>query len=370
MTITVAAVSDPRRLRDFLMLPFDIYRRDPNWVAPVVSEVRRTLDPKRNPYFAAASLQLFVCYRDKTPAARLSVVINRSHEKKFGVRTAFFGFFEAKSDLSAVKALLGTAEKYCRDQGAEIIEGPFNPNHYSELGLELDGFGTPPGFFQPHNPSYYRDFLELSGFRLSHLFQTMRNDDIRGTILRRFGGLPEPAAVDGYRVRSLDTQDLARELERIREVNNDAFAANWHFLPLTREEYLFSAKYMSLVTRPDLVKIVEHNGEPVAVLHCVLDINPLLRRLRGRVGPLKYLRFLRDRKRIRTLIVYTVGIKPAHQHTRVSHLLQQAFCRMARGFDGLEATWVSPDNLPALGAAESLGLRPDKHFGIFEKRLG
>jgi hypothetical protein len=369
MSLTVAAVSDPRRLRDFLMLPFEIYRRDPNWVAPVVSEVRRTLDPKRNPYFAEASLQLFVCYRDKTPAARLALVINRNHEKEFGVRAAFFGFFEAKPDTSAVSALFGTAEKYGRGQGVQVIEGPFNPNHYSELGLQLDGFGTAPSFFQPHNPGYYRDFLELAGFRLSHHFQTMRNDDIGGTIRRRFGSLPEPAAVDGYVVRSLDTQDLVRELERIREVNNDAFAGNWHFLPLSREEYLFSAKYMNLVTRPDLVKIVEHSREPVAVLHCVLDINPLLKRLRGRVGPLKYLRFLRDRQRIRTLIIYTVAIRPAHRHTRVYQLLQQAFCRMARGFDVLEATWVSPDNIPALRAAESLELRPDKRFGIFEKRL-
>jgi hypothetical protein len=369
MSYAVAAVSDPRRLRDFLKLPFDIYRRDPNWVAPVISEVRRTLDPKRNPYFADASLQLFVCYRDKIPVARLSVAINRRHEKKSGVRSAFFGFFEAKPDTSALSALFGTAERYSRGQGAQIIEGPFNPNHYSEMGLQLDGFGIPPSFFQPHNPSYYRDFLELAGFRLCYRLQTMRNDDIGGTIRRRFGGRPEPAAVNGYVVKSLDLQNLAGELERIREVSNDAFAGNWHFLPLSREEYLFSAKYMSLDTRPDLVKIVEHNGEPVAVLHCVLDINPLLRRLRGRVGPLKYLRFLRARKRIRTLIIFTVGIKRKHQHTRVYQLLLQAFCRMARDFDVLEATWVSPDNIPALRAAESLELRPDKHFGIFEKRL-
>src|SRR4030065_2549071 len=124
---------------------------------------------------------------------------------------------------------------------------------------------------------------------------------------------------------------------------------------------------MSPVTRPDLVKIVEHNGEPVAVLHCVLDINPLLQRLRGRVGPIKYLRFVRDRKRVRTLIIYTVGIKRKHQHTRVYQLLLQAFCRMARGFAVLEATWVSPDNIPALRAAESLEMKPDKQFGIFEK---
>src|SRR4030067_2382859 len=188
MSYAVAAVSDPRRLRDFLKLPFDISRRDPNWVAPVISEVRRTLDPKRNPYFAYASLQLFVCYRDKTPVARLSVAINRNHEKSFGVRYAFFGFFEAKPDTSAVSALFGTAERYSRGQGAQMIEGPFNPNHYSEMGLQLDGFGIPPSFFQPHNPSYYRDFLELAGFRLCYRLQTMRNEEIGGGGCRGFCG--------------------------------------------------------------------------------------------------------------------------------------------------------------------------------------
>jgi hypothetical protein len=370
MSYTVAAVSDARGLHDFLMLPFEIYRCDPNWVAPIISEVRRTLDPAKNPYFAAASLALFVCYRGRIPAARLALIINRRHEEKFGVRTAFFGFFEARSDLGAARALLSAAEIAAREQGARALEGPFNPNHYSELGFQLDGFGTPPGFFQTYNPSYYPDFLELAGYRLSRRFQTMRNDDIRGTVLRRFGDPARPPAeAGGYRVRSLNKRDLAGELERMREVNNAAFAPNWHFLPLSREEYLFSAKYLSVVTRPDLIKIVENKGEPAAVLHCVLDVNPLLRELRGRVGPFRYLRFIRGRKHIRTLVIYTVAIKPAHQHTLVYKLLLQAFCRMAGDFEALEATWISPDNTPALRAAEHLELEPDKHFGIFEKKL-
>jgi hypothetical protein len=370
MSYTVVEVRNAQHLRDFLMLPFEIYRLDPNWVAPVTSEVRRTLDPKKNPYFAEASLRLLICYRGRIPAARLTVIVNRRHEERFGVRTAFFGFFEARSDLGAARTLLSAAESCAREQGARAIEGPFNPNHYSELGFQLDGFGTPPGFFQTYNPSCYLDFLELAGYRLSYRFHTMRNDDLQGTINRRFAETARlPAEADGYRVRSFNKSDRAGELERIREVNNAAFAPNWHFLPLSREEYEFSAKYLSLVTRPDLIKIVEQNGEPAAVLHCVLDINPLLRELRGRVGPFQYLGFVRGKKRLRTLVVYTVAIKPAHQHTIVYSLLLREFCRMAGGFDVLEATWVSPGNTPALRAAEHLELRPDKHFGIFEKKL-
>jgi hypothetical protein len=370
MSYSVHAVTDARRLRDFLRLPFALYRDDPAWVAPVISEVKRTLDMKRNPYFAQASLRLYICYKDETPAARLAVVINKLHQKTFGVRSAFFGFFESANDGEAVNGLVQETERYCRAQGAQVLEGPFNPNHYSEVGLKIDRFGTAPVFFEPYNPSYYAALLEKAGFRVSAVFQSMRNDDIRNYLLGRFGGPAAQAAKNGYTVRSFSLADKERDLERIREVNNDAFAGNWHFLPLTKEEYTFSAKYLSLVTRPDLIKIVEHDGRPAAVLHCVLDINPLLKRLNGKVGPVKVLRFQRDRRRIKNLIIYSVAIKKAYQHSRVYHLLLKEFCRMARDFETAETTWVSPQNVPSVRAAESLGMTPDKHFAIYEKGLG
>jgi hypothetical protein len=369
MSYTVSAVCGSRPLRDFLGLPRAVYGEDPHWVPPVISTVRRTLDVNKNPYFRKASLKLFLCRKDKTPVARLAVVINRLEEKIFGLRSALFGYFEAMNDAEAVLHLFEEAERYCRLQGAQVLEGPFSPNHYSELGLQLDSFGAPPSFFQPYNPAYYPSLLEKAGYRLSRRFQTMKNDHIREYIRARYGLPPEPAGRHGYSVRSLSLKDLGEELERIREVNNDAFASNWHFLPLSREEYTFSSKYLSLVTRPDLIKIVEHRGRPVAVLHCVFDINPLLKKLKGRVGPVKYLKFLRARRKIKKLILFTVSIKKAYQHTQVYHLLLAAFCRMIPEFETLETTWLSPENIPALRAAESLGMKPDKHFAIYEKRI-
>lgn len=370
MAYSVAPVSDKKRLDEFLRLPFAIYRRDPLWVPPVIGEVRRTLDPERNPYFANATLRLFVGYRSERPVARAAVIINSAHQMAFGVRSAFFGFFESENDEEAVRRLFGEAETYCRARRVEVLEGPFNPHHYSELGLQIDGFGTAPSFFQPHNPPYYDELLEKAGFRISARFQTMKIDDIGKDLDRRLGAPAAGPGRDGYSIRSFSLKDRAGDLERIREVNNDAFAENWHFLPLSHEEYEFSAKHMGLVTRPDLIKIVEHRGRPVAVLHCVLDVNPLLRRWKGVPGPVKLIRFFRGRRTVRTIILFTVGIKKEYRHTLLSRLLIAEFCRMAQAFDRAETTWMSPDNRTVLKAAEGLGMKPDKHFGIFAKELG
>jgi hypothetical protein len=370
MSTLVLPVSNDQDMQAFLDLPNAIYKNDPNWVAPLTSEVRRTLDPDRNPYFNQASLQLFVCSKDGRPVSRLAVVIDKFHLEKFGRRRAFFGYFESENEPEAVAALFQKAEEHIRFERIESLEGPFNPNYYSELGIQTDRFGTPPAFFQPFNPSYYGALLEQAGFRVAATFQTMKNDAIGPYLEKRYGPVRDIQGRNGFIVRPFQPRDLEAELNRIREVNNDAFDGNWHFLPLSCEEYVFSAKYLSLVTKPELIQIVEHQGRPVAVLHCVLDINPLLKRLKGRVGPVKYLRFVSGRRTVRNLIIFTVAIRKEYQHSRVYSLLLQAFRRLASSYRSAETTWLSPENLPALRAAEGLGMVPDKHFAIYEKPLG
>jgi hypothetical protein len=369
VTYTVASAANIRDLKPFLRLPQIIYGRDPNWVAPLTSEVYRTLDTGKNPYFSRATLRVFVCLKDGSPAARLVVVISKPHAEKYGQKTAFFGFFESANEPDVSRALFQAAEDYCRAEGVRVLEGPFNPNHYSELGLQVDRFGTPPAFFQTYNPPYYPDLLEQAGFRVSQRFQTMKNEEIGPYLLKRYSPPQRVPEKSGFVVRPFRPGDLVAELDRIREVNNDAFSDNWHFLPLSREEYLFSAKYLSLVTKPELILIAEHRGSAVGVLHCVLDINPLLRKLGGRVNPFKYIGFLRGRRSVRNLIIFTVAIRKEYRHSRVYYLLLQAFCRTAASCATLETTWLSPENLPALRAAESLGMIPDKHFAIYRKAL-
>jgi hypothetical protein len=188
--------------------------------------------------------------------------------------------------------------------------------------------------------------------------------------MQRYGeGVPRDHSGD-YTLRPFNNRDFEGELERIREVFNDAFSENWHFLPLGREEYLFAAKYMNLVTTPDLVFLVEHRGSPVGVLECVPDINPLLKRLNGRIGPVKYLRYQRGRRKLQTLLIYAVGIKKAYQGTRVYKMLLDALIHVAGRYQILETTWMSPGNFLALRAAGHVGLEYDKEFVIYRKEIG
>ena len=369
MDYTVKTVTDGRSLSDFLRMPYRIYRGNAHWVPPLRSETRRVLDAKRNPYFRSASLDLFLCSSHDGTLARASLVVSDDHRRRFQTRTAFFGFFESVDDDECSNALFAAIERRCRERGVETLEGPFNPNHYSELGLLGDHFDEDQGFFEPYNPEYYHRLLARAGFTQCECLYTGRNADVRRYLADRYGAPPEPPRAGEYRVRGFDPAHMTRDLECVRSVFNDAFLENWHFLPATAAEHQFAAWYLHLITRPDLVTIVEHRGVPVGVLLCVLDVNPLLRRMRGGAGPVSYIRFIAGKKQIRTLVVYAVGIRKAYRGTRVYTLLMESLRRMAPGFEVLTCTWIHPGNVLSSRTADRVGLLPDKHLLIYRKQI-
>jgi hypothetical protein len=370
MGYQVKPVRTPGEWADFLELPFSLYKDDPLWVAPLRSEVTKALDSDSNPYFRGVALEKFVCYRDGQPVSRSIAVVSPRHWERFGEKAAFFGFFESENDPEAVCQLFAAIETYSTAKGARTLKGPFNPNHYSELGLLVENFET-PAFFEPYNPVWYADLLRAAGFRAVTRLHTrvIRDTTALETKAKRLEEIVQRARKAGYSIRPFRLLHIPSELERIREIYNDAFDGNWHFLPLSKEEYRYSANAMFLITNPSLVQFIEYKGKPVGVLHLVLNINPVLQALRGRLRPSSLFYFLRKRFFIDEVVLYAVGIKKDFQRTAAIHCFVWAFCRTAQRFKTAYCTWMTEGNKSAIQSAESVGFEPYKWFDIFEKQL-
>ena len=312
---------------------------------------------------------IFVCYREEEPVARAIAVVNPKFWEKYGKKTAFWGFFESENDQKAVTTLFTSIETYCKEKSAEYLEGPFNPNHYSELGLLVENFDR-PAFFETYNPEYYAPLIQGAGFSPSYRIYTCINRDSR-----EFAHTPPPADYlnrakkEGFTIRPFNLLHMQAELDRIREVYNDAFSENWHFLPVSKEEYQFSAQGMFLVTNPSLVQIVEQRGKPVGVLQCVLNINPILAPLRGRISLLDLPALIWKRLTTRELVLYAVGVKKACRHGQVTLLLFEAFRKMARRYRVLYTTWMTKDNPSAAKGSENARMAPYKWFALFGKAI-
>ena len=364
MCYRVVRVSTGKELNDFIELPFAIYKHDRNWVAPIRSELKRILDIKRNPYFRDASLVLFNCYRDNKIQARISLSVNDAYNSKALVKTGFFGFFEAFNDPAAVKLLLDEVKNYCREEIILRLEGPFNPNLYSEVGMLCSSFDSPPTFFQTYNPEYYNSLLSENGFNVLEILHTRFNKNSSEYFNEKFKK-PCELRTKELVIRDFDEKNTEKDLEHLRTIYNDAFSENWHFTPVSREEYHFVSKHLSVVTPPKLIKFVEYKGEPIAAVQFALDVNPLLRKFKGRRNPVRYFELVAKRKEIDRVLIFAVGIKKEFRNSRVTDLLFKATVEVGRKYKILETTWMYDNNRVAISLAEKLGMKRDKEFCIY-----
>ena len=165
MSIEIRPVASTEQRRAFLRLPWGIYpRRYPAWVPPLISEEKKRIDPKANPFFEHGEVQLFLAYRDGKPVGRVAAVENRLHNEFHDDRVGFFGLFESSDDREVAHALLDAAAGWVSARGLTALRGPADFSTNEECGLLLDDFEDPPYVLMRYNPPYYADLFERAGW--------------------------------------------------------------------------------------------------------------------------------------------------------------------------------------------------------------
>ncbi len=81
MAVEIRPVASRRDLNAFIKLPWRLYRNEPNWVAPLLSDLKEQLDPAKNPFFEHAEAQYFLAFRDGRAVGRVSAHIDRNMQE-------------------------------------------------------------------------------------------------------------------------------------------------------------------------------------------------------------------------------------------------------------------------------------------------
>src|SRR5712692_3463204 len=115
----------PHASKTFITFPWRVYRGDHLWVPPLLLERKAFLNPRKNPFFQHAQVQLFLAQQGKETVGRIAAVINEAHDSFHHERAGFFGLFECLPEAaSAATALLQAAETWVRERGATFLRGP------------------------------------------------------------------------------------------------------------------------------------------------------------------------------------------------------------------------------------------------------
>lgn len=368
--VRIEAVSLPRDAGRFVKAWWPIYRDDPHWVPPLITERKAFLDPSKNPYFETATVQCFMAYRGREPLGTIAATIDEELQtREPGV--GLFGFFEFVDELEVARALFEAACAWLREQGMSRARGPFNFNQNHDFGLLVEGFEIDPPVANSHNGAYYPRTYEALG-----LEQIM---DWYGYWLPR-GPLPPlidrlSARVESrnpeLRIESMDPDDYERGVMYFYEIFNDAWDHNWGHIPMSRAEFEFLGQRLKQILDPKLCFFAFIDGECVGGSIALPDTNPVTKKMNGRIFPFGWIHALRGGKHVDAMRVLVLGVKQAYQHVGIGAPLYRRTWEegLRRGYRGADASLVLANNRKMRGPLEKLGGEIYMTYRAYERGL-
>jgi GNAT superfamily N-acetyltransferase len=371
--VEIRPVRGRRELAAFVKLPFRLYSEDDPWVPPLLFERRRFLDPRHNPFFAHADVQLFLAWRGGRPVGRISAHVDRRLQEFQDNRWGLFGFFECEDDRAVADALLATAERWVRERDCDRLVGPmdFTTNH--ECGLLIEGYERPPQILEPWQHPYYRRLIEGYGLeKAMDLLKWELHISDRSKVLPVIRELAERLEPEhGIRMRHMRKRHFEAEIRRFLEVYNAAWERNWGFVPLSEGEIVQYAKDLKPVLDENWAMVAEKDGETVGAALTLPDYNQVLKKMNVRLLPLGWAKALLGRRKVDKVRVFALGVKPEYQHTGVAAAFYMEHFEMAATTpqDGGEMGWILETNTAMNRAMEAMGGRIVKRYRVYERSL-
>lgn len=370
--MTVLPVETPDQREAFIRLPWQLYRDDPNWVPPLLRDMRRMLDPEVHPFHRHSEVRLFLALRDGRPAGRIAAIHNRNHVAFHDEPVGFFGFFETVRDPAVAGPLLDAAAHWLAARGLRTIRGPASFSTNEQVGLLVEGFEGPPVILMPYNPPWYEELLRAAGFREAKtLVAYFSDDNTPPEYLVRASRMVRDRY--GVRVRGLRMDEFDEDLARIRRIYNSAWEKNWGFVPMTDAEIRHMAEELRPVVNPDLTLIAESEaGEPIGFALALPDLNIALAAADGRLFPFGLLKIFRRRRDIHRLRVLTLGLVEAYRGKAIDALLYHEIFRRgaANGITEGEFSWILEDNRRMRDALERFGSRLYRRYRLYDRTIG
>jgi hypothetical protein len=375
--LSIRPVESRSDRKAFVDLAWEVYKGDPYWVPPLKDEVHGLLDPKKNPWFGHGRAALWLATRAGRTVGRISAQVDELVQEHMAPGTGQWGMFEALDGETAA-ALIATAEEWLREQGMTRALGPISISIWDEPGLLIRGFDQSPMVMMGHHRPEYQAWIEAAGYEKAKDLFTYELDiriDMIPVIDRLIkAGEKNPR----IRIRNVDKSRFKDEAAIILNLLNNAWSENWGFVPLTEAEIAYAGKKLKPIIYEDLVRIAEYEGEPVAFMMTIPDINELIRDLNGELFPFGWAKLLwRLRKpRTKRVRVPLMGVAKKLQGSRLAGQLAfmliehiRRACVAHYGVTHGEFGWILEDNQGMMSIAQLPGAHINHTYRIFEKAL-
>ncbi len=370
-SIKIEKVNTHTARKKFIKFPWKIYSGDPNWVPPMIIDIKERLDRKKNPFFEHAEMDLFLAYKDGKIVGRIAAILDESHNHTHEEKVVFFGMYESIDDDDVARALLDQAVAWGLERGMNTLRGPMNLSLNDECAFLVEGFDSPPVFMMTYNPPYYPELMEKSGLIKAKDLLAYRMQKGHDIVQKVEAIVAKVEKSTNYTLRTVSKENLDNDIEKIRKIYNEGWEKNWGFVPWTDKEIDHMAHKLKQFADWDIVILAEYKGKPAGFALSLPNYNEVLIKMNGRLSPLGILKFMRGRKKITGVRAIVFGILKEHRMSGLSYLLYWHMEQnsLKKGYTWAETSWTLEDNEAINRFAVSIGGRIYKTYRIYEKKI-
>jgi len=358
----------------FIHLPFQFYPDTPQWVPPILSDVRTMLNREKHPFFEHSTGEFFIATRDNQDIGRLAVFENTRYNQYHESKVAQFYFFECEDNQETANALFERAFDWAKSRGLEKVVGP------KGLG-PLDGYGILEKGYE------HRQMMTMMNYNNPYLIQLVETlgfekevDFVSCYLGTESFNLPERVHRIADRVRERgglsvkrfkNKRELLSWAPRIGKAYNSAFINNWEYYPLTDNELNFVINNIMTVADPHLIKIIMHGEDVAGFLFAFHDVSAAIQRSKGRLFPFGLADMLLEMRRTKWVSLNGEGILPQYHGRGGNALLYSEMVKTIQEFhfEHADLTQVAETAVEMRSDLENVGGKAYKNHRVFHKMI-
>ncbi|HHU89758.1 MAG TPA: GNAT family N-acetyltransferase [Clostridiaceae bacterium] len=330
--VQIVPVRNKRQLDTFITFPFKLYKNNPYWVPPLISDEKFTFDKKKNPAFEFSDAELWLAYKDGKVAGRIAGIISYSYIKKWGNKYARFGWIDFIDDPDVSKALLETVEEWAKKNGMDGIHGPLGFCDLDKEGMLVEGFEEMGTFITIYNSPYYMNHMEALGYvkdaEWIELEITVPDNDIAEKISALSQRAKEKYGLSVVPLKK--SKDVLPYAKEIFDLLNKGYEHLYGVVPITPKQVDGYVKQFFSYVNVDYICIVKDKDGRIAGFGIIMpSLTRAAQKSRGRLFPTGFIHFLNAIRKNDTLDLYLVAIRPELRSKGVPYIMLDELTKSA-----------------------------------------
>ena len=323
MAVEIKEVTSKKDRKNFVELPYKIYKNNKYWVPPLRMDEYHFIDPNHNPALRKFKHKFFLAIKDGKVVGRVGAAINHIYNEKVGKKYVRVLKPEFYDDEEVFDALIKAVEDFGREHGMELIHGPLGFTNLDTQGLLVEGFEYLQSVASVYHLPYYKEHFERLGFEKENDWVELRITITEDVIEK--GEKLLPVIEKRFGLEVLEIKSIAevkeRYLDQLFDVLNTAFKDLPYVMPFDEElkEY-YTKKYIDILN-PRYIKVMLKDGELAGFTIGLPSLSEAMQKAKGRLFPFGLFYIRKAWKKPKVLDILLTGANPKYSKFGIGALV-------------------------------------------------